>query len=45
MPFLSGCYAKLLLKEQLIGMPLLPTLISISSLFTGVLLTKYAENM
>jgi multicomponent K+:H+ antiporter subunit A len=45
MPFLSGCYAKLLLKEQLIGMPLLPTLISISSLFTGLLMYRFINLM
>jgi multicomponent Na+:H+ antiporter subunit D len=45
MPFLSGGYAKLLLKEQLIGMPILPTLISISSLFTGLLMYRFTNLM
>ena len=45
MPFLSGGFAKLQLKEQLISMPLLPTLISISSLFTGLLMYRFIHLM
>lgn len=44
-PFSSGAYAKLLLKESLISIQLLPTFISVSSIFTGLLMVRFVTLM
>jgi multicomponent Na+:H+ antiporter subunit D len=44
-PFLSGGYAKLALKAQLATIGFLPTLISLSSVFTGLLMVRFISLM
>jgi len=44
-PFSSGAYAKIQLKAQLIDLGILPTLISIGSIFTALLMIRFVTLM